>query len=142
LLAHKQTGQAKIFSCTGTPEQGYLLFLKPTSRQWRQIIVARGPAEMMLALARFSLESGGTKPTEWRWDTPRPTPTAPRCEFWLHHGLRKTPVYSKLARSRALHCPPPAWEGAPSRGVQRASDWPGKSRFLLRIGWKHCFLHG
>jgi hypothetical protein len=42
--------------------------------------------------------------------------------------LCKTPVYSKLAWSNALYCPPPAWEGAPSRGVQRASDWPGKSR--------------
>ena len=41
LLAHKQTGQAKIFRCTGTRKYGYLLFPIPTLRQWRQITVYR-----------------------------------------------------------------------------------------------------
>ena len=35
LLAHKQTGQAKIFVCTGTRKYGYLLFPIPTFSQWR-----------------------------------------------------------------------------------------------------------
>ena len=39
LLAHKQTGQAKIFGCTGTRKYVYLLFPIPTFRQWRQITV-------------------------------------------------------------------------------------------------------
>jgi len=39
-LAHKQTGQAKIFGCTVTRKYGYSLFSIPTFRQWRQITVA------------------------------------------------------------------------------------------------------
>jgi len=57
---------------------------------------------------------------------------APNCEFSVRHPLRKTPLGQNQAGSHALNCPPPAWRGAPSRGVEQMSE-------LSHSRFRQCF---
>jgi hypothetical protein len=71
-----------------------------------------------LGLPRPTAPNGaGTQPA---WHLPTPS-----CEFETRYPLRNTPTRQTLTENYAAKCPPPAWGGAPLRGVGLAA-WPSR----------------
>ena len=50
---------------------------------------------------------------------PNLAPRGAELRIRAHRPLRNTPFGQNQAGSHALNCPPPAWRGAPSRGVEQ-----------------------
>jgi len=63
---------------------------------------------------------------------------APNCEFRPGHPVRTIPLGQNQAGSQAFNYPPPAWRGAPSRGVEQMSEL-SLSRFR-RCFYSNCDL--